>query len=62
MESAEILGKMVKSLESFGKLLEQLESGPTDENIQKIKSDFKQRLEIISSLEKIDFSEMKNFE
>lgn len=62
MESAEILGKMVKSLESFGKLLEQLESGPTDENIQKIKSDFKQRIEIISSLEKIDFSEMKNFE
>lgn len=84
MESAEILGKMVKSLESFenlpeddigkwcdnsklligkerfGRLLEQLESGITDENIQKIKSHFRQRIEIINSLEKIDFSEMRN--
>lgn len=84
IESADILGKMVKSLESFeglkednveewcngsklanGKekllnILSKLDENSCDGNISKIKHDIEERLNIISNLEKMDFSEMKN--
>lgn len=84
MESAEILGKMVKSLERFknmpednldkwidnsklelGKkkfieIINKVEKFPNNENINHIKQDINERINIINNIQKNDYSEMKN--